>query len=97
MAPRATMAMAKELARIWANGRGFPINLDDGESSSGNSTHDAIVRRGWVYPDGPVLDWPNGTKYRMHLINEDGMLALELFLLERRVKFAKPPRERILK
>lgn len=97
MAPRATMAMAKELARIWANGRGFPVHVQSGRSATGDPTRDALLRRVWVYPGGEAGTFPNGSAFQMYLINEDGMLALELFLLERRVKVAKPPRERILK
>lgn len=77
---RASSAQAKLLAAMWGRGQSRPVGgyIDP--------TVRACVERGWIVPNGEVGKYPNGETYQSHVVSGAGLLALESFLMEARLK-----------
>lgn len=77
-------AQAKRLASIWVDHWDRACNLTvDGYNTP---TDKALVRNGWIVPEGERGQWPSGYFYQRHVISPEGLAALENYLCSVRVK-----------
>lgn len=82
MTARASLAQAKMLAWTFSH-RSLQYSRDP---HFNNPTIKAIIRNGWVSPNGRTDTWPSGALYDEYEINASGMKALALFLAGAAVK-----------
>lgn len=81
--PIPSIAQAKLIAHLWASGS--KINI----GSYVMPTHLTCVKRGWLIPNGETGLFPNETEYKVHVLSESALDALEEFLREVRYKRTK--------
>ena len=70
-AKKPTETQAKFLSRM------FGGDLQINASSTSGATVRVLLRNGWIKPTGEVDQYPNGFEYRVHVISEAGIDALE--------------------
>lgn len=80
---KATVAQAKRLAWLFY-GNTFSVG------AHADLTTRAIINAGWASRTGETGKFPSGASYEVYAINEDGEHALQVFLMEKRMKGSRP-------
>jgi hypothetical protein len=72
-----TEPQARLLAKLWGHNDRIPIGGYNSPTSL------ALLKRGWLAPNGIRGKFPNGTEYEEHVVSDAGLVALGRFLAKR--------------
>jgi hypothetical protein len=72
-----TEPQARLLAKLWGDNGSIPIGGYNSPTSL------ALLKRGWIAPNGIRGKYPNGTGYEEHVVSDAGLAALGRFLAKR--------------
>lgn len=76
--PLPSKAQARNLARIFADGRPVPL-ADDGYVPP---TISALAKRKWIVSTDLTGTYPNGSTYHFYELSEEGISALSRYFAE---------------
>lgn len=78
---------ARRIASVWAADRFINVMKEgrDGSAPYVDPTTAAMIKRGWLEPSGSMLFRENGYLWEPHSLTPKAMLALEHYLMERRL------------
>lgn len=83
-----SVAQAKRIASVWS-GHSSVVNImtqgRDGASPYIDPTTAALVKRGWLAPNGDLKFNEHGNQYQPHKLSGSALLALECFLSDTRI------------
>lgn len=83
----ASAAQAREIARLWGARRSISVG------GYVDPTTAALVRRGWIVPDGTEGVYPSGATYIGHSVSAAGLDALCRFLMALKATAVAPAPE----
>jgi hypothetical protein len=85
-----SLTQAKMIARLFGEGEALQITFEGREGGKpppwNPPTFNALVKEGWIEPNGVFGTHPSGAKYQEHTVSLAGLLALETFLADQRFK-----------
>lgn len=75
-----SLVQARLIAKLWGQDREIIV------SDASNPTVVACIKHEWLVPLGMGGKYPSGDPFEFHEVSNRGLLALETFLMSRRLK-----------
>ena len=72
-----SFSQARLLAHVWSRGSALQVAV----KGSASPTERVCIREGWLEPLGLYGIWPDGSRYQLHDVSDDGRRALGEYLV----------------